>query len=118
MILNREVVNERKLVELEKNGYNLKVVEEEYSYNHTVPKVEVDYNRFNQVAIRVENEISKELDILINREYSKIEFGIQTFNFGTVPANVLTDMVNDYNKAIEAVNYFEEELAKLEGKYK
>lgn len=98
----RKIILEKKV-----NGYDMVVVESESRMDVIVANWNNDFDIFIDDYLGM-------MEHLRNKAYSLIQFKIQTTSFGSQTVVEVEQLIEKYQKAIDAVKVFEEALQELE----
>ena len=98
----RKIILEKKV-----NGYDMAVVESEGRMDVIVA------NWNNDIEIFIDDYLGM-MEHLRNKAYSLIQFKIQTTSFGSQTVVGIEQLIEKYQKAVDAVEAFEAALQELE----
>ena len=96
-----------KTFEVEKNGYRMFMVEDNESNYKSL-----DINSPQTLPALYLGKPSQMHSILKNNSFEELDIEIGTYSIGTQSVESIKDMVQEYELAIETVEYFKAELIK------
>ena len=94
---------------IEKNGCRLIILEHESGFKD----VNIVKDDYDILPIYVKDALDS-LELIRQNKYSEIEFEIQTKSRGSQSVEGIKKFIEEYQNAIETVEFFEQELLSLE----
>ena len=94
---------------IEKNGYRLIVLE----HKNGIKDMTIVADDYDMVEICIKDALDS-YELIRQNKYSEIEFQIQTQSRGSQSVGGMKKFIEEYQRAIETVEFFEQELLRLE----
>lgn len=105
-------MTKKKTFEVEKNGYRMFIVEDSESNFKTI---DIRQDTGYSPTLHIGNPPSQMHSIMKDNSFEKLEIEIETRSIGSKPVKRIKTMIQQYENAIETVDYFMSELMKLKG---